>query len=691
MLAVLAAAATARPPGLNPALGLAARGPLELWQCNGRRCWKAHGLLGINTTRVNPLELWQCNGPRCWKAHSLLGINTTGPEELPLAPRAAQHPLPLPFRFAGQRLGVCAAREHTALVGGTRGFLYPAAGRRPVMRTLPMTRSLIARGDRSSANIGGMAADPGASMTVERAMLDDGGHGTVVTALGIIIATLIVIISLLTARLWLHDVQQAGPQSGASADTGCDAPTSALGQNIEPVVSITAPKAPNSGTAPGADASAPAGPAATARPPGTARHAPRHRGRRRGGADSAVDGDGGDATASSTCHDACSSSDAPAHAEPAAPEAAIRSPDDEYTQPDGSCMCEAHGPVVQTVGVQDKLLRSLCYLAKSPCTSRSLGDVASSSNGQQAHQQKRSAGRLASRSDSRFLVQDWWKELPARMAHDQMMHKANGGCPSEVIEPPSPCGSEGDPHYFQGIPAGFHQFVNRREDDNTGWEDEIPQPRPWRLGGRTRPPRLALCDSDGDSGAEDDGEGGGSDSGTEDDGGGGSDDGAGGCDDVVDTDPVWTWDDLHWNDPVRPTRSDLPQARVCFKILGVRRNGTVRTNLWTQPLDGEEHARVRLRLFVRANGQVLSSTKAHGWTRMPDEVGRVSAIYVHLRLRTRRSTPESSASVFVTLLADSGYYPDWAKVGASDSAPSERSSLGEADDDLDVDDFDNSD
>jgi hypothetical protein len=33
----------------------------------------------------------------------------------------------------------------------------------------------------------------------------------------------------------------------------------------------------------------------------------------------------------------------------------------------------------------------------------------------------------------------------------------------------------------------------------------------------------------------------------------------------------------------------------------------------------------------------------------------------------------------------------WAKVGASDSAPSEGSSLGEADDDLDDDDFDNGD
>jgi len=37
--------------------------------------------------------------------------------------------------------------------------------------------------------------------------------------------------------------------------------------------------------------------------------------------------------------------------------------------------------------------------------------------------------------------------------------------------------------------------------------------------------------------------------------------------------------------------------------------------------------RVRLRLFVRGNGHVLASTKAHGWTCMPDERGRVSATY----------------------------------------------------------------
>jgi len=44
------------------------------------------------------------------------------------------------------------------------------------------------------------------------------------------------------------------------------------------------------------------------------------------------------------------------------------------------------------------------------------------------------------------------------------------------------------------------------EDDNKGWEGELPQPRriPWRPGPglRLRPTRLALCDSDGDSGAQ---------------------------------------------------------------------------------------------------------------------------------------------------------------------------------------------
>ena len=67
-------------------------------------------------------------------------------------------------------------------------------------------------------------------------------------------------------------------------------------------------------------------------------------------------------------------------------------------------------------------------------------------------------------------------------------------------------------------------------------------------------------------------------------------------------------------------------------------------------------------------------------------------------MRTRRSTPESTGSVSVTLLADAGVYPDWAKVRASDSAPSDGSTLGEtafgetAYDDLvgDDDDSDNS-
>jgi len=39
------------------------------------------------------------------------------------------------------------------------------------------------------------------------------------------------------------------------------------------------------------------------------------------------------------------------------------------------------------------------------------------------------------------------------------------------------------------------------------------------------------------------------------------------------------------------------------------------------------------------------------------------------------SVNNSTASVFVTLLADSGVYPDWAKVGASDSEPSEGEEL----------------
>jgi hypothetical protein len=194
-------------------------------------------------------------------------------------------------------------------------------------------------------------------------------------------------------------------------------------------------------------------------------------------------------------------------------------------------MSESHCPVVKMVGVQDKLLRSPRSIAKSSCTSRSLGEVASSSNGQQAREQKRSAWR----QESHFVVENYWKELPAQRAYDLMMHKANGSCPSEIIEPPSPCGSEGDPCEFEEIPHGFSRWVNRKEADNKGWEGELPQPRrTWRCGLRLRPARLALCDSDGDSGAEDDGGGGGSDSGTEDDEAGGGN----ATDDAVDTSPA---------------------------------------------------------------------------------------------------------------------------------------------------------
>ena len=68
---------------------------------------------------------------------------------------------------------------------------------------------------------------------------------------------------------------------------------------------------------------------------------------------SMVDGDGGHATAStSTCHDAYSSADALAPTEPAAPEAAVRSPDDEYTQPDESCAVGRRREVGQAQGRQ---------------------------------------------------------------------------------------------------------------------------------------------------------------------------------------------------------------------------------------------------------------------------------------------------------------------------------------------------
>jgi len=157
---------------------------------------------------------------------------------------------------------------------------------------------------------------------------------------------------------------------------------------------------PKSGTAPGPDASAPAGPAASARPPGAARRAPRHRGRRRGGADSAVDGGGGDAAAStSTGHEAYSS--APAHTEPATPEAATRNPDDEYTQPDGSRMSESHCTVVKMVGVQEPSHAPPVSLHRAPVQVVLSGRVANSSGGQQAQcaqvRLSRPHGRLTSR------------------------------------------------------------------------------------------------------------------------------------------------------------------------------------------------------------------------------------------------------------------------------------------------------
>ena len=65
-------------------------------------------------------------------------------------------------------------------------------------------------------------------------------------------------------------------------------------------------------------------------------------------------------------------------------------------------LSESHCTVVKMVGVQDKLLRSPLSIAKSPCTSRSLGEVASSSGGQQAREQKRSAGRQLGGGDDGF-------------------------------------------------------------------------------------------------------------------------------------------------------------------------------------------------------------------------------------------------------------------------------------------------
>jgi len=51
---------------------------------------------------------------------------------------------------------------------------------------------------------------------------------------------------------------------------------------------------------------------------------------------------------------------------------------------------------------QIRFLRSPLSIAKSPCTSRSLGEVASSSGGQQAREQKRSAGRQLGGGDDGF-------------------------------------------------------------------------------------------------------------------------------------------------------------------------------------------------------------------------------------------------------------------------------------------------
>jgi len=45
------------------------------------------------------------------------------------------------------------------------------------------------------------------------------------------------------------------------------------------------------------------------------------------------------------------------------------------------------------IGVITASIRNYIYIYQSPCTSRSLGEVASSSGGQQAREQKRSAGR----------------------------------------------------------------------------------------------------------------------------------------------------------------------------------------------------------------------------------------------------------------------------------------------------------
>jgi len=65
-------------------------------------------------------------------------------------------------------------------------------------------------------------------------------------------------------------------------------------------------------------------------------------------------------------------------------------------------MSESHCPVVRMVGVQDTLVRYPRSIAMSSCASRSIGEVASSSGGQQAREQKRSAGRQLGGVDDDF-------------------------------------------------------------------------------------------------------------------------------------------------------------------------------------------------------------------------------------------------------------------------------------------------
>jgi len=94
-------------------------------------------------------------------------------------------------------------------------------------------------------------------------------------------------------------------------------------------------------------------------------------------------------------------SSAPAYTEPATPEAATRNPDDEYTQPDGSRMCDAHCTVVKMVGVQEPSPAPSVSLLRAPVQVVLSGRVASSSGGQQAQcaqvRLSRPHGRLTSR------------------------------------------------------------------------------------------------------------------------------------------------------------------------------------------------------------------------------------------------------------------------------------------------------